>query len=237
MPVRLMIADAHTLTRYGLRELAGRHPDIEVTAECGSAADVAARVAEVPPDVVTLAMNLPDGDGLLLARQLRGQHPGLGIVILTSRAEDTVLFRALEAGASAFVAKTAPAEEIVAAIRHAAVAAASFTASGLASALARRQATRDQFALSQRELEVLTLLRDGLSIPAIAARLYVSPSTAKTYAARLYDKLGAANRAQALMAAIHHGLLGPAWEPAPPSALPPARAVPAAPVLAVARAS
>jgi DNA-binding NarL/FixJ family response regulator len=104
-------------------------------------------------------------------------------------------------------------QEVLSAIRHAAVAASSFTASGLGSALARRQVTHERLALSQRELEVLHLLRDGLSIPAIAARLYVSPSTAKTYAARLYDKLGAANRAQALMAAVRHGMLRPVWEP------------------------
>ncbi len=213
MPIRLMAADAHTLTRYGLRELIAQHADIEIVAETGSASEAAALVATAAPDVLTLAVNLPDSDGLLFARELRQQYPGLGIVILTGHIEDRFLFRALEAGASAFVVKTAPVTEILGAIRHAAVAPISFTAVGLASALARRQATQDRLALSPRELEVLHLLRDGLSIPVIAARLYVSQSTAKTYTARLYDKLGAANRAQALMAAIHHGLLRPAWEP------------------------
>ena len=96
---------------------------------------------------------------------------------------------------------------MLAAIRHAAVAAASFTASGLAMAVARRRAMQDKLALSPRETEVLNLLHDGLSIPAIAMKLFISVSTAKTYVARLYEKLGAANRAQALMAAMHHGLI------------------------------
>ena len=103
--------------------------------------------------------------------------------------------------------KTAPVEEILCAIRHAAVAASSFTAAGLAMAMARRQSTVARLALSPREREVLMLLRDGESIPAIARTLYVSPSTAKTYVSRLYEKLGASNRAQALMAALRHGLI------------------------------
>ncbi|HXZ64197.1 MAG TPA: LuxR C-terminal-related transcriptional regulator, partial [Streptosporangiaceae bacterium] len=92
-------------------------------------------------------------------------------------------------------------------IRHAAVAASSFTASGLAVAVARRRAMQDRLALSPREAEVLRLLHDGLSVPAIAVEMFISVSTAKTYVARLYEKLGAANRAQALMAAMHHGLI------------------------------
>ena len=118
-----------------------------------------------------------------------------------------MLFRALETGVSAFVGQTAPVEEMLAAIRHAAVAASSFTASGLAVALARRQTVQERLALSPRETEVLGLLGDGLSIPAIAARMFISQSTAKTYVARLYEKLGAGNRAQALMTAIHYGLI------------------------------
>jgi len=207
MTIRLAIVESHTLVRYGLRELVSRHPDIEIAAECGSVAEVSQHLRAARPDVVTVAVHLPDGDGLRLARELRDSHPGLGIVILTYRNDEDVLFRALEAGASAFVGKSAPVEEVLAAIRHSAVAASSFTASGLATALTRRRQAADQLGLSAREMEVLTLLRDGLSIPAIAMRMYISYSTAKTYVARLYQKLGATNRAQALMAAVKHGLL------------------------------
>jgi DNA-binding NarL/FixJ family response regulator len=143
-----------------------------------------------------------------VARDLRDRYADLGIVMLTSRGEDDLLFRALETGASAFVAKTAPIGEVLAAIRHAAVAASSFTAAGLADALTRRRTATDGHVLSPRETQVLRMLRDGMSVPAIAATLYVSQSTAKTYVARLYDKLGAANRAQALMTAVHLGLIG-----------------------------
>ncbi len=207
MPIHLGIIDGQTLTRYGLRELVSQNPDIEIVAECQSAADAPAMVATARPDVVTVDVILPDGDGLRLAREFRDRYAGLGIVMLTSQQEDDVLFRALENGVSAFVAKTAPLEEVLGAIRHAAVAASSFTASGLATAVARRRTMQDRLALSPRETEVLRLLHDGLSVPAIALEMFISVSTAKTYVARLYEKLGAANRAQALMAAMHHGLI------------------------------
>jgi DNA-binding NarL/FixJ family response regulator len=207
MPIRLAIVDSHTLTRYGLRELVSQQSDIEIVAECKSAGGAPAMLAAARPDVVTVDVSLPDADGLQLAREFRDRHADLGIVILTSQHEDDVLFRALETGVSAFVAKTAPVEEVLAAIRHAAVAASSFTAAGLALALARRRTVQDRLMLSPRETQVLHLLRDGLSIPAIAMAMFISQSTAKTYVSRLYEKLGAANRSQALLTAVHYGLI------------------------------
>jgi DNA-binding NarL/FixJ family response regulator len=207
MTIHLAIIESHTLVRYGLRELVSLQPDIEIVAECASVEEVPRKLSSARPDVVTLAVSLPDGDGLRLARELRNSRADLGIVILTGRNEDEVLFRALETGASAFVTKTAPAEEVLAAIRHAAVAASSFTASGLATALTRRREAAERMVLSARKMEVLRLLRDGLSIPAISVQMYISYSTAKTYVARLYQKLGTTNRAQALMAAVECGLL------------------------------
>jgi DNA-binding NarL/FixJ family response regulator len=218
MPIRLSIVDGQTLTRYGLREFVAKISDIEAVAECQSAAEVADMVAAARPDVVTIDVVLPDGDGIQLARELRDRYPDLGIVMLASLQEDDVLFRALENGVSAFVPKTAPMAEVLSAIRHAAVAASSFTASGLATAVARRRATQDRLALSPRETEVLRLLHDGLSVPAIALEMFISVSTAKTYVARLYEKLGAANRAQALMTAMHHGLIQYHQDQAPPAA-------------------
>jgi DNA-binding NarL/FixJ family response regulator len=208
MTIRVAVVDGHTLIRYGLRQLVLEHADIEIVGECSSAVQAFELVGQLRPDVVTMDAALPDGDGMRVARDLRDSYTNLGIVMLTSRGEDDLLFRALETGASAFVAKTAPVEEVLAAIRHAAVAASSFTASGLAGALSRRHTVADGITLSARETEVLRLLRDGMSVPAIAAEMFISHSTAKTYVARLYDKLGAMNRAQALMTAVHLGLIG-----------------------------
>jgi DNA-binding NarL/FixJ family response regulator len=207
MLIRTAVIDGHTLTRYGLTGLIAQHPDIEIVAETASAVQAPRVIAAASPDVVTIDVALPDGDGLQLARELRDRYVDLGIVVLTSQGEDDVLFRALETGASAFVAKTAPTAEVLAAIRHAAVAASSFTASGLALALTRRRETNDAMNLSPREREVLRLLGRGMSIPAIAGTLFVSQSTTKTYMARLYEKLGASNRTQALMTGLREGLI------------------------------
>lgn len=207
MRIRVAVVDGHTLTRYGLRQLIALQPDIEIIAECGSAAEAGAMLLLASPDVVTVDGLLPDGDGLRLAAEFRAGNPNLGIVMLASRGDDDQLLRAMETGVSAFVAKTAPETEVLGAIRHAAVAPMSFTASGLAVAISRRRAARERLALSPREKEVLRLLRDGMSVPAIAADMFISQSTAKTYIARLYEKLGAANRTQALMAALQRGLI------------------------------
>jgi DNA-binding NarL/FixJ family response regulator len=207
MTIRTVVIEEHTLVRYGLAQLIEQQPDMELVGEACSGAEATHLVAAQRPDVVTLAVTLPDIDGIALARQLRDRDRELGIVVLTSRGEDDVLFRAMETGASAFVPKTAPTSEVLGAMRHAAVAASSFTATGLADAFARQRGAGTRTGLSPRERETLDLLSRGLSVPAIAGQMYVSQSTAKTYVTRLYEKLGASNRAQALMTAVHQGLI------------------------------
>ena len=122
-------------------------------------------------------------------------------------AGDDKVFAALEAGASGFVGKDAPVEEVIAAARHAAATPSAFTARDLAGVMRRRATAPVGPQLSPREREVLGLLVDGLAIAQIARRLYISESTAKTHVAKIYEKLGAGNRAQAVMAAVRLGLV------------------------------
>jgi DNA-binding NarL/FixJ family response regulator len=204
--IRLMIVDEHPLVRWALTQIAGDQPDINVVGEVANAAEGVNQAYAFRPDVVTVDCSQPNSDGWLLVRNLRDSNPTLGIVVLTASGTDDELFRALDAGASAFVAKSAPIVEVISAIRHSAFASGSFSAAGLAVALRRRRETSQRTALSAREAQILLLLHDGMSVPAIAKELYVSLSTAKTYVARLYDKLGARNRAQALMSAVRLGL-------------------------------
>jgi DNA-binding NarL/FixJ family response regulator len=192
-------------------------PDMHTVGETDSAAEALELAMSLNPEVVSIDTEV-DG-GWELARELRDRRGELGIVILTSNGQDDVLFRALETGASAFVSKLAPATEILGAIRHSAVAASSFSARGLAEALRNRNQACAKVALSPREAQVLALLQDGMSVPAIAGTLFLSLSTAKTYVARLYDKLGATNRAQALMTSVQLGLVAqaPVLVPVPAS--------------------
>ena len=119
---------------------------------------------------------------------------------------DDQIFAAMEAGASGFVGKDAPAGEVVKAARHAAVSPRSFICAGLVGAMMRRGASESS-RLTEREHDVLLLLADGLGAAAIGEKLYLSESTAKSHIARIYQKLGAANRAQALVTAMRTGLL------------------------------
>ncbi len=208
MSSRLLVVENHPVTRWGITRLLDEQPDLEVVGETGSAQEAVKLAAVLLPDVVTIGLTGPDAFGLPLARELRNRFDDLGVVILAAADEDDVLLQAFETGVSAFVAKSAPVTEVVAAVRHASVAASSFTASGLAAALRRRRTAAPTYDLSARERQVLDLLMAGRSVPSLAASLHISPSTAKTYVSRVYDKLGARNRAEAVMAAVRLGLTG-----------------------------
>jgi DNA-binding NarL/FixJ family response regulator len=202
----VVLVDDHDLIRQGLARAFERHQDFSVVGEAGSVAEGETLARALKPTVVVTDVRLPDGTGLDLVRALRKGDDEIGIVVLTMYAGDEQLFEALEAGASAFVAKDAPSDDVVAAARHATVSPRSFTSANLAEAMRRKMSpTGPQ--LSPRESEVLRLLAEGLGVAAIARQLFVSESTAKTHISKIYEKLGAANRAQAIMNAIRSGLL------------------------------
>jgi DNA-binding NarL/FixJ family response regulator len=205
MNIRLVVVDEHALIRLGLTRLLAGIADIDLVGEAGTVADALAVVDETRPTVVLFDTALPDGDGWDLARTLRAANPTIGLVLLSSAGDDATMTRALDEGLSAYVAKDAQPGSVLAAVRHAAQAPRSFNAVGLAAVLARRRASTGL--LSQRERQVLGLMRDGISLPGIAERLSVSEATVKTYVARLYNKLHVRNRSQALMAAVNQGLL------------------------------
>ena len=206
MSITVLIVDDHDLIRQGLRRSFERDGEFEIVGEASTAADANRLLGLVRPQVVILDVRLPDGSGVDVARRARIEAPDLGIVMLTMYAGDEQLFEALDAGASAFVPKNAPAEDVVAAAKHAAASPRAFTASDLAEAMKRRMSpTGPQ--LSPREREVLGLLAEGLGVAQISKQLYISESTTKTHISKLYEKLGAGNRAQALMTALRLGLL------------------------------
>jgi DNA-binding NarL/FixJ family response regulator len=205
MSIRLVAVDEHVLLRLGLAGVLTGSPDITLVGEAGSVAEAERVVQQTNPTVVTIGLNLPDGDGIAAARKLRETRSDLGVVLLTAHGDDALLYRAMDAGLSAYVTKSAPVAALLAAVRHAAVAPTSFTAPGLQTALARRHSQSGL--LSPRERQVLLLMRDGTSLPAIATHLEVSEATVKTYVSRLYSKLRVNNRAQALMVAVNQGLL------------------------------
>ncbi|HEX5560242.1 MAG TPA: response regulator transcription factor [Nocardioidaceae bacterium] len=206
VPTRVLLVDDHDLIRQGLARAFERHDDFEVCGQAASVGEGLRQFGALRPDVVITDVRLPDGLGFDLVREIRKQGHDTGVVVLTMYAGDEQLFAALEAGASAFVAKDAPADEVVAAARHALVSPRSFAAADLAGAM-RRKMTPSGPQLTQRESEVLSLLARGFSVSAIARSIFVSESTAKTHISKIYEKLGASNRADAIMKAVRSGLL------------------------------
>ena len=149
----------------------------------------------------------PTGTASRWSARCAATTDAVGLVVLTMHAGDDQIFAAMEAGASAFVGKDSKATDVVSAARHAAVAPRTFLCAGLSAAMVRRATAPAPPKLSAREEEVLALLADGMGTAEIAGKLYMSESTAKTHITHIYQKLGAANRAQALVAAMRLGLL------------------------------
>ena len=208
MSISVVIIDDHTLVRQGVVSLIQSEPDLVVVGEASSIAEGQALLASTRADVLVVDVSLPDGNGLELTRAVREQTSRMGIVVLTMHNDDDTLLDALDAGASALVLKSASSDEVVDAVRRAAVAPDAFSANGLAGAMRRHQAAaaaRPQ--LTPREHEVLQHLAAGDSVAQVAKTLYMSESTVKTHIGKVYDKLGVHNRAAVIMAAVRLGLV------------------------------
>lgn len=206
MTTTVLLVDDHDLIRDGLTAVFSAESDMEVVGAAATVAEAIELYDEHRPQVVVTDLQLQDGTGLDVIRRVRADSPDVGLVVLTMHSGDEQIFAALEAGASAFVGKDAPSAEVVKAARNAAISPGTFTSAGLAEAVVRRT-TASSTRLSDRELEVLRHLAEGSSTAEIAARLYLSESTVKSHVQKVYQKLGAANRAQALVTAMRIGLL------------------------------
>ncbi len=198
--------DDHDLIRDGLAGVFGLEPTMEVVGTAKSVATALELYDQLRPDVVVTDLQMPDGTGLDVVRQVRRDRSDTGVVVLTMHSGDEQIFAAMEAGASAFVGKDAPSSEVVEAARHAAVSPRSFLCAGLTDAVLRR-ASAAATQLTSREHDVLMLLADGLSAAEIGSRIHLSESTVKSHLAKIYQKLGVTNRAQALVTAMRSGLL------------------------------
>jgi DNA-binding NarL/FixJ family response regulator len=208
----VLLVDDHDLIRDGLTAVFSAEPDMDVVGTAATVAEAIALYDEHAPQVVVTDLQLQDGTGLDVIRHVRSHSPDVGLVVLTMHSGDEQIFAALEAGASAFVGKDAPSGEVVKAARNAAISPGTFTSAGLTDAVVRRT-TAATTRLSDRELEVLRHLADGSSTAEIATRLYLSESTVKSHVQKVYQKLGAANRAQALVTAMRIGLLSSSGPP------------------------
>jgi len=214
----VLIADDQGLVRVGLRKILEAEPDTSVVGEAGDGEDAVAEARRLRPELVLMDIRMPVLDGIEATRRIVAVQPNTRVLILTTFGLDTYVFEALRAGASGFMLKDAPPEEIAAAVR--------IVASG--EALLAPTVTRaviEEFArqqpagpppqpaaiseLTPREREVFDLLARGLSNPEICERLVISEATAKTHVARILQKLDLRDRVQAVIYAYESGLVRP----------------------------
>jgi DNA-binding NarL/FixJ family response regulator len=212
--VRVIVVDDEPMVCAHLRTILGSAEDIEVVAEAHDGAAGVEAVVRERPDVVLMDLRMPGVDGLTAIERLAGLGAPPPVVVLTTFDADQYVLRALRAGATGFLVKSTPPEDLIDLVRVAAeghtvlspAAARRLIAASTDSLPARDHARRLVAALTERETEVLTALGDGLSNAQIGARLYLSEATIKGYVSRMLDKLGCANRTQAGLIAHEAGL-------------------------------
>ncbi|MFF1552405.1 response regulator [Rhodococcus erythropolis] len=209
--VRIVLVDDHAILRQGLRSVLERESDLEIVGEASSLAEALAVVDKVGPDIVLMDLKLSassDYEGLTLCGQLSSAHPGLGLLVLTTFLDDQLVVRAVHAGARGYVVKDVDTTELVRAIRAVSRGESAFdsrSASAVVRSLNGQSATKER--LTDRELEVLRLLANGLSNIKIGERLFISPTTVKFHVSNIMRKLEVSRRAEAVYAASKQGLI------------------------------
>jgi DNA-binding NarL/FixJ family response regulator len=214
----VLIADDQALVRVGLRKILDAEPEIDVIGEAGDGEDAVAEARRLRPDVVLMDIRMPVLDGIEATRRIVREQPATRALILTTFGLDNYVYDALRAGASGFMLKDAPPEEIAAAVGIVAggeaLLAPAITRAVIEefvrqSPAAPAQTPRALEDLTPREHEVLDLLARGLSNPEICHRLVISEATAKTHVARILQKLDLRDRVQAVIYAYETGIVAP----------------------------
>lgn len=209
---RILLVDDHEIVRLGLKALINRHRLMEVVGEAANADEAVERALSLRPDVVVLDIRLAGSSGIDACHAITTQLPGVKVIMLTSYAEDEMLFAAIRAGAAGYVLKQAGGQDVVRAIEMAGQGKALLDPSVTANVLAamRRAATAQDataFAdLSHQERRVLALITVGETNRVIAQQLHLGEGTVRNYVSNIFVKLGVANRAEAAAFATKHHL-------------------------------
>lgn len=204
--VRLLIADDHPVVRAGLRDMISDEPGLEVVGEAGDGAEALVSVEKLDPDVVLMDLRMPGVDGVEATTRITADHPGTRILVLTTYDSDADILRAIEAGATGYLMKDTPREELYEAI-HATARGEPVLAPTVTSRLMKKMREPASEKLSDRETEVLASVARGLSNREIARSLHLSEATVKTHLIHIFNKLGVADRTAAVTVALERGAL------------------------------
>jgi DNA-binding NarL/FixJ family response regulator len=204
--IRILIADDHPVVRAGLEGMLSGQPDFTVVGEASNGAEAVALAAQLHPDVVLLDLRMPGLDGVAATARIGAQGLAARILILTTYDSDADILRAIEAGATGYLLKDTPREELFRAVRAAAQGQPLLAPAVAARLLERMRAPADE-TLSAREIEVLKLVAQGASNRMIAQELHISQATVKSHLIHIFGKLGVDDRTAAVTTATRRGIL------------------------------
>jgi DNA-binding NarL/FixJ family response regulator len=210
--IRVLVADDQSMIRAGFRLLLAREPDIDVVAEASNGVEAVQQAARFSPTVVLMDIRMPELDGIQATRQILAAEPAARILILTTFDLDEYVYEALEAGASGFVLKDDPPEQLIAALRTVAAGDALLSPAVTKSVirkfaqLPRPERPKAVDELTARELDIFRLMADGLSNGEISERLFIGDTTVKTHVTHILQKLGLRDRVQAVVLAYQTGI-------------------------------
>jgi DNA-binding NarL/FixJ family response regulator len=204
--IRVLIADDHPVVRAGLQGMLLGQPDIQVVGEATTGVEAIALAQKLRPNVVLMDLRMPEMDGVSATVSIREQHPETHVLVLTTYDGDADILRAIEAGATGYLLKDAPRDDLFRAVR-AAAAGDSFLATTVANRVMERVRVPAECPLSDREVEVLTLVARGASNKEIGKQLWISDATVKTHLTHIFGKLGVNDRTSAATVAFQRGIL------------------------------
>ncbi len=204
--IRLLIVDDHPVVREGLAGMLAGQPNFDVVGEAKDGAEATALDAQLKPDVVLMDLRMPGMDGVSAIMAIREKRPSANILVLTTYDSDADIVRAIEAGATGYLLKDTPREDLFRAI-HSAAKGESVLAPAVAARLMTRMRAPAQESLSAREIEVLQLVSKGASNKEIGKALHISTATVKTHLIHIYGKLGVDDRTAAVTVALEQGIL------------------------------
>ena len=207
-PIRILIVDDHPVVRDGLRGMFAGESGFEVVGEAANGQEAVARAASYLPDVVLMDLRMPEMDGVSAIREIRDRGLEARVLVLTTFDTDSDVLPAIEAGATGYLMKDAPRQELLQAVT-AAARGESVLSPGIVARLLDQVRQPGKETVSQRELEVLQLVAVGATNRDVAERLFISEATVKTHLLHIYAKLGVNDRAAAVGAAFERGLLTP----------------------------
>ncbi len=210
-PIRVMIVDDHPVVRNGLSGMFAGEREFEVVGEAADGSEAVRRAPALGPDVILMDLRMPDMDGVRAIAALTAAGVPARVLVLTTYDTDSDVLAAIEAGATGYLLKDTPPNELFKAVR-AAARGETVLSPTVATRVVGQMRAPNQEPISQRELEVLELIAQGASNRSAAARLFISEATVKTHLMHIYDKLGVNDRAAAVAEAFNRGLLIPRRE-------------------------